>query len=157
MTRLPDSRKLIDLCPVICMGALAAAVCVAVGAGCQKSPLELVPVQGRILYGGGQWPAGGTILFLPEEPMSGHTYHPGTANFGTDGRFSAGTFRAGDGLVPGTYVVRVECWKVPPTMGGPPPESYLPPAYLRGEKSLPNLVVPADSRRVDVDYGVDKP
>jgi hypothetical protein len=157
MTRLPHAPKLVDLCSNIRIGTLAAAVFVTACAGCRESPLELVPVRGRVLYGGGQWPAGGTILFLPEEPMMGHTYHPGTATFGPDGRFVAGTFSAGDGLVPGTYVVRVECWKVPPTMGGPPPESYLPPAYLRGEKSLPNLVVPADSHRVDVDYGVDKP
>lgn len=124
------------------------------GAGCRGNYPPTVPVRGRVTFHGGAWPDEGTIYFLPEKPAEGHTHHPGMASFGPDGSFRVRTFTAGDGLAPGTYVVRIECWKVPPTMGGPPAESYLPPDYYTGKRSLPKLVVEPGARRVWFEYDV---
>ncbi|GEM_PF-1056384 len=133
---------------VALMAALLAA------AGCRGDYPPTVPVRGRVTYNGGAWPGEGTIYFLPEKPAQGHTHHPGMAPFGRDGSFTVGTFAAGDGLAPGTYVVRIECWKVPPSMGGPPPESHMPTDYQTGRRSLPKLVVEPGARRVWFEYDV---
>jgi hypothetical protein len=62
----------------------------------------------------------------------------------------------GDGLAPGTYIVRAECWKVEPSMDGPPAISYVPAAYQNGRQTLPKLVVEPTARRVDVKYDVPR-
>ncbi len=134
--------------------ALWAAAVLAAAAGCRGNYPATVPVRGRVTYNGGAWPGGGTIYFLPEKPAEAHGHHPGMASFGPDGAFTVRTFTAGDGLAPGTYVVRIECWKVPPAMGGPLPESYLPIDYQTGRRSLPNLVVEPGARRVWFEYDV---
>ena len=132
--------------------AAAAAAALLAVAGCRGDYPATVPVRGRVTYNGGAWPAEGTIYFLPEKAADGHTHHAGMAVFGQDGSFTVKTFTAGDGLAPGTYVVRIECWKVPPSMGGPPPESHLPPDYQTGRKALPKLVVEPGARRVWFEY-----
>ncbi len=134
--------------------AAAGAAALVAAAGCRGDYPPTVPVRGRVTYNGGAWPAEGTIYFLPETPAEGHTHHPGMAPFGSDGSFTVRTFTGGDGLAPGTYEVRIECWKVPPSMGGPPPESHLPPDYQTGRKALPKLVVEPGARRVWFQYDI---
>ncbi len=139
-------------------GFRSAAICamavLIAGAGCRGNDSGAVPVCGRITYHGGAWPTGGNIYFLPETPANTHGHHPGMASFGRDGAFTVRTFVAGDGLTPGTYVVRIECWKTPPSMGGPPPESHVPADYLTGRKLLPKLVVEPDAEQVWFEHDI---
>ena len=134
--------------------ALCAMTLLTAGAGCRGNYPATVPVRGRITLNGGAWPGGGNVYFLPERPADAHGHHPGMASFGPDGAFTARTFVAGDGLGPGTYVVRIECWKTPPSMGGPPPESHVPTDYLTGRKSLPKLVVEPDAEHVWFEHDI---
>lgn len=68
--------------------------------------------------------------------------------FDTSGRYEATSFEDGDGLVPGEYQVRVECWKTAPTMDKAG-ESYIPADY-----SPPNLTVSADANAISHDFDV---
>jgi hypothetical protein len=96
------------------MVAMAIALCVATGCGSKG----LVPVEGRVSFGGKSPPGPGYLFFVPREmsrnrkpdrtgPLSG------TALCMQDGVFRATTFTDGDGLRPGTYEVRVECGAAP--------------------------------------------
>ena len=114
--------------------------------GCGGSNLpQTVPVQGRVTFAGGDCPGPGTVNFAPLEAPR----HPGRADFDTDGQFTVRSFRDSDGLVPGRYRTRVECWKVPPAMGEPG-VSYLPDDF-----ETPELVIDSDSRGpIEVAYDV---
>ncbi len=127
--------------------------------GCEKGGIKTVPVRGRLTYAGGEWPKGGMLTFASVEPAPGMTQHPGTAEFGTDGRFAASTFGDGDGLVPGKYVVNIECWEVPPSPDNPvAAKSYLPTKYQSGMHSGFTVDVPADHRgALEVTFDVPKP
>jgi hypothetical protein len=60
---------------------------------------------------------------------------PGIGDFAADGAYEAKTFAPGDGLLPGRYKLRVECWKTPPNMEGKPAVSYLPAKYQNPQQS----------------------
>ena len=62
--------------------------------------------------------------------------------------FTVTSFSEGDGLVPGSYRVRVECWKKVPTMGTPG-ESYIAADY-----QLTTVEVGAEAGTVDVPLDV---
>lgn len=82
--------------------------------GC-GSPKGLVPVEGRVTFNGKQPPGNGYVTFVPREMAvkpreDGGKAMPGQAHFGDDGTYRAGTFTPGDGLRPGTYEVRIDCF-----------------------------------------------
>lgn len=123
--------------------------------GCGTNALKTVPVKGRVTLNGGEWGRAGLIYFTPAEPAEGFPRRPGMADFDTEGNFVAQTFKPGDGLIPGRYIVNLECWKVPPVMGGPPAESYIPDKFKHGSKSGFEVVVAPDSRGpINVDFDV---
>ena len=107
-----------------------------------------IPVTGTVTFGGKAPPAEGAIYFAPLEPAPGYDKRPGRARFGTDGLFAATSFEDGDGLLPGTYRVSIECWKSPPLMGAAG-NSHVPPDF-----TPPELAVPASGRMV---YDVNVP
>jgi hypothetical protein len=130
------------------------AVCVIMIAGCGPVHPQTVSVRGRITLNGGDWPTSGRLYFTVVEPASGFPRHPGMAEFDRSGRFVAQTWEAGDGLMPGEYKVHVECWKTPPRMEGPPPESHVPPKYQSGVSSDLTLSVSPTSRGEDVTWNI---
>ena len=97
--------------------------------GCGSGGPERVPVRGRITFNGGEWPAPGSLYFVPIAPANGYPQKPGSAPFDVDGKFIAETLQSGDGLVPGRYQVGVNCWAEPYRMGGPPRKSHVPVEY----------------------------
>jgi hypothetical protein len=84
-------------------------------AGCGRRDVETVPVEGKITFGGEACPAAGAIYFVPTSVPAGLPRRPASGAFDKDGRFRATSFQPGDGLVPGTYTVRIECWRQAPT------------------------------------------
>lgn len=108
------------------LSLLLAGVGLALVAGCGPSRPTLIPVSGKVTYGGGAWPKKGTIYFTCEKPADGYPSRPGTGEFDTDGSFTVTSYEGGAGLHPGKYVARVECWEVEPNMEGKPTKSYVP-------------------------------
>jgi hypothetical protein len=120
-----------------------------VAAGCSGDGLTTVPVRGKITFGGGPPPAEGAVFFAPLEVEPGFPRRPGRARFGVDGTYAATSFEQGDGLVPGTYRVSVECWQTPPGMGGSAGVSYVGASF-----DPPNLVVSEEQGPIEHDLEV---
>ena len=138
----PDGRSLRSglfsgralLIGVACVAAL----------GCGNKRPPTVPVSGKVTIDGKAPPAGGTVWFTPDEAAAGFAMRPGTGDFGADGAFQAKTFVPGDGLLPGHYRVRIDCWKVAPNMEGKRTQSYLPAKYQNPQESGLELTVKPD-------------
>lgn len=141
--------------PLIYAGKSCAALVLLAGlVGCGQEGPERVLVSGRVTYGGGDWPKAGVIYFTPLENAPGMTLHPGLGYFDTDGDFEAQTFGPGDGLVPGKYRVRVECWEVEPS---PDPKHGPPKSYVPDKYTLPDLAIaPGTSGPLTPAYDVPK-
>lgn len=117
--------------------------------GCRDSHLpERVPVRGVVTFDGGPCPATGSLRFLAVEAKEGLPRRPGRATFDKDGRFTVTSFREGDGLVPGSYRVQIECWQVEPVQGTPG-ISYIADGY-----EAPDLTVSAEAQELTQDYDV---
>lgn len=83
---------------VLALGALAC--------GCgQRYPL--VPVSGKVTFGGGRPPVGGTLYFLPLDGKP--PLRPAIGSFNADGSLRVTSFNDGDGLLPGRYKVELQC------------------------------------------------
>lgn len=125
---------------------VCAMACLAIGCGPDRP--HMVPVHGTITFDGQPPPTDGAIYFAPLEVADGGARRPGRAMFDTSGRYRATSFETADGLVPGTYRVRVECWKTLPAMGRGG-ESYVPEGF-----ELPDLTIPADARQIEHDVDI---
>lgn len=113
----------------------------------------MVPVSGKVTMNGGKVPGPGTLWFTIDEAAPGFPSRPATGDFDAEGNYSAKTFEAGDGLIPGKYGIRIDCWEVPPTMGGPPSKSFIPAKYQSPQTSeLAVEITPGeDAKTVDID------
>lgn len=107
-----------------------------IAGGCGRSGPEVVPVEGTITFGGGPWPKPGAVIFAVDAPAPGMPNRPAMGLFDTDGRLTVTTFTKGDGLIPGTYKIAVECWEVRPDMMSPTAaKSYVPSRYGSSQTS----------------------
>ena len=120
-----------------------------VTSGCGPSRPKTIAVSGTITFAGGPPPAEGAIYFAPITAAEGFDKRPGRARFDTSGKFRATSFEEGDGLVPGTYSVRIECWKSPPTMDSAIGDSYIPAGF-----TAPQIDVPIRGGRLTYDVNV---
>lgn len=114
--------------------ALATA-CLLATIGCGQRGPETVAVEGTITFGGQECPAAGTIYFVPVKIAEGLTQRPASGAFDKDGRFRVTSFQPNDGLVPGVYSVRIECWRQQPSemVRG---ISYVPAGYSPPEVTV---------------------
>lgn len=95
-------------------------------AGCGQSGPDKIRVHGTITFDGQAPPAEGVVLFRPIKAAQGFPSRPGRANFTQeDGTLEATTIKPGDGLLPGTYSVSIECWRIRPKDDGTPGVSYV--------------------------------
>ena len=117
--------------------------------GCTTKGPDIVPVHGTVTFNGGPCPNSGMVLFAPISAAEGMSLRPGSGNFDTDGKFQVTSFERGDGLIPGTYRVRVECWeKLPGDFD--PGVSHVPEGFDLGE-----LVIEAGTREaVEIAYDI---
>jgi hypothetical protein len=89
------------------------AFCVATVAGCGQNAPDMVPVTGKVTFGGGPWPKPGVVNFTPFKPAEGFPSKGGSGIFGADGSFVVKTGEY-EGLIPGEYHITVTCWEKPP-------------------------------------------
>jgi hypothetical protein len=111
------------------------AMSLVVSSGCGSGLPQTIPVSGRVTFDGQPPPAAGIVYFLPIEPAKGFPSRPGDAAFAPDGQFKAKTFEPGDGLMPGKYLMTIECWASPPNMEGNPVKSHVPKKYQSPQAS----------------------
>lgn len=141
------------------LGLAAIVVLLVVGCSAGRRGVEVVRVSGRLTCDDGPMPAAGQLLFVPRQGVEAgadpaRPLRPASATFATDGVFTATSWTPGDGLVPGTYAVVVDCWQVPPTMDGPPAVSFIAAAYGAAETTPLQLVVPSGAGPVSVKLDV---
>lgn len=122
-------------------------------AGCGGRDLPLVPVAGKITFAGGPCPKAGTIDFEPVAAVEGLPRRRGWAKFAEDGAFEATSFDEGDGLLPGTYAIKVSCWDGQPS--GDDPSSFerlnlVPKSFTQ------EVVVERDSDPIEVNVDVPR-
>ena len=123
--------------------------------GCGKSGPEMVPASGKITLNGGAWPAPGIIYCNPVEAPPGFPKRPCSGFFDTNGNLTFKTVEEGDGLIPGTYTVSVECWIVPQLdPAGRPAKSAVPLKYQSGMTSGFDLKVEPGQSKVEVNLDV---
>ena len=118
-------------------------------AGCGNTDRpKTIKVSGVVTFTGQPPEHPGALFFAPLEVAEGYPRRGGRALFETDGQYAATSFDEGDGLIPGTYKVRVESWKKPPGMGSPG-VSYVPAGF-----EAPDLVVSEDERSIQFNLDV---
>jgi hypothetical protein len=137
-------RTIAGLTVILCAAALVA--------GCGPDRPPTVRVSGTITFDGSPPPTEGMVYFAAQEAAAGLPRRGGRGPFGEDGRFKVTSFDQGDGLVPGTYVVNVECWKAPPMMDDPNAgQSYVADEYFEKPQTVE---IPADKRSHEVNIDV---
>lgn len=83
--------------------------------------------------------------------LSGLPDRPGSATFGTNGKFVVSSYKSGDGLLPGKYTAKITCW-----VGTP--NERIPSSYIDLDRVpqdyRPELVVEKGSGPMEIDYDV---
>ena len=102
---------------------------------CGSNLPQTVRVSGRVTFDGKTPPAAGSIYFLPVEAAEGFPSRPATGEFDANGHYRATTFEPGDGLMPGKYIMHIECWQSPPNLEGTPVKSFVPKKYQAANTS----------------------
>jgi hypothetical protein len=106
-----------------------------IGAGCGSNLPHTVRVSGRVTFDGKDPPAAGSVYFLPVEAAEGFPSRPATGDFDASGQYRAKTFEPGDGLMPGKYIMYIECWQSPPNLEGKPVKTFVPTKYQAANTS----------------------
>lgn len=112
--------------------------------GCGPGGPETIPIRGTVTLADGTVPKNCTVYFQPTEVAQGDPLRPATANVGEDGSFEVTSFREGDGLVPGTYQVKIVYYTLRPG-GNPATES----GWQSHEHLADNLVVESGKRQAE--------
>lgn len=127
------------------IGICCAAVLTIVG--CKEEFPQTVVVRGTVFYQGKPVPKG-TITFHPLHG-EGELYRPAVGVIASDGTYQLQSFRRGDGIMPGDYVVVIESYEGGPTAE----ETNRPRKWLIPEKfgnpSISGLraTIPTDARQ----------
>jgi hypothetical protein len=122
--------------------------------GCWNNLPKTIRVSGRVTFDGQPPPGAGTVYFLPIEAGEGFPSRPASGDFSTDGQFRAKTFEPGDGLMPGKYLMSIECWETPPNMTGAPVKSHVPKKYQSPQSSGFKLDITPTMRPQEVNLDV---
>ena len=123
---------------------LTIAVAALANGGCGPN-LGLVPVTGRVTFAGKSPPAECSLIFAPADAAS--KLRPGVAICDSSGYFRAGSYKLGDGLLPGRYRPRVRCINFANATETKPPIDHVPEGF-----ELP--VFEVSSQGVEIDFDV---
>jgi len=121
---------------------------------CGPNLPKTIRVSGQVTFDGQPPPASGSVLFLPIEAGEGFPSRPASGAFGTDGGFKVKTFEPGDGLMPGKYLLAIECWDTPPSMQGNPGKSHVPKKYQSPQTSGFKLDITRDMGPQEINLDV---
>lgn len=134
------------------LGCVIAALVCFLAIGCSDRGFPMTEVSGKVLFNGGPPPKAGRISFtlVRGTGEEGVPYRPGSAPFGTDGSFAVTTFDDGDGLMPGTYDVRIICLSGDPSSFKNFADINFVPASWKPEQ----LVITGEEDAVTVEYDV---
>lgn len=139
--------------------SVVAVALVAVAVGCSSRPYGTVPVHGRVTFGGKQPPARCEVYFVPvateEGPETPFVPRSGVGYADATGAFEVTSFRNGDGLLPGTYEVRVECRHARPQAEHGHPGEMPGMSFVPDDFTAPQLDVPAGASSLQ--YEIDVP
>ena len=124
-----------------------------VSAGCGNDEPKCIPVTGKVTLDGGKVPGPGFIYFTTDGSGKVGNSRPATAEFDAEGNYRAQSFTPGDGLLPGKYALRVDCWQTAPNMEGKPVVSFLPQRYQDASKSKLELTVEPNAKPIT--YNID--
>jgi hypothetical protein len=123
-------------------------------AACGSNLPKTIRVSGQVTFDGQPPPAAGSVYFLPIEAAEGFPSRPATGDFDKDGYFKAKTFDPGDGLMPGKYIMYIECWESPPNLEGKPVKSYVPQKYQSAQTSGFKLDITPEMGPQDIQLNV---
>ncbi len=113
--------------------------------GCGSNTPRCIPVSGTVTLDGMKVPGPGFIYFTTATPGKDGISRPGTAEFDADGKYHVTTFVPRDGLMPGKYALRVDCWRTAPNMDGRAVVSFLPQKYQDAATSGLELTITPDA------------
>jgi hypothetical protein len=126
--------------------AVFALICIA---GCHKNTSLTKQVRGQITFQGSQPPAEGKITFAPIEAMASYPRRPASGDFDKTGAFSLTTFTKGDGIIPGRYRAKINCWREPPSLETQLSANYVP-ADFKFEATVDENAKEPIELRIDV-------
>ena len=133
------------------MTAILGAAVVSLAGGCgPQSGAGLVQARGTITYNG-QPLTQGSISFIP----TGTTGGSAAGNIDSEGHYTLSTLKAGDGIAPGTYQVRIESWASPPRMdetGTHPGKPAIPERYFDLGRSGLTATVESKSEPQEINF-----
>jgi len=132
------------------LGFLTLVLVVAFLAGCGDSGPPKVQVKGKITYAGGDWPKPAVLDFVMLKPAEGMPNQTTSAEIKADGNFDVK-------LIPAEYAINITCWEVEMQPDNPQSgKSYIPDAYLRGDKR-PKVSVPLGTKApITVNFDIPK-
>jgi len=122
-------------------------------AGCSDNGLEMVRVKGRVTFEGRELPEHCTVYFHPVEVPAGLPKRPAASRLREDGRPSVTSWKTGDGLVPGTYEVKIQYYDPKPGADITSDDSWVGKSH-----QVEDLVIePGTESQIEVSYTVPKP
>lgn len=128
------------------------AICIAGCSGEVGSKLKLVKVTGTVKLDGKPLPQG-TISFVGNDATAVNA----AADLDASGRYSLSTQQKGDGILAGSYKVRIESWATPPKMvatGVEPGKSAIPDRYAAIESSELTATVEGKTKTQVIDFNL---
>ncbi len=123
-------------------------------AGCGEGFPDTVSVRGRVRYQG-KPVSQGTVTFHPATLQGATLHRPAVGMLEDDGTYRVQTFRRGDGVMPGNYVVVIRSFTGGPTEAEPdrPRNWLIPEKYGSAATSDLTATIPADaSGRLERDF-----
>ncbi|WP_254513129.1 hypothetical protein [Anatilimnocola floriformis] len=117
---------------------------------CGPSGPPVIPVQGKVTFGGVPWPKPATLDFTPTKPAPGMPGKTITTVAAADGSYLVQ-------LPPGEYVISITCNEIEPSPDNPSTrKSYLPDRFAIGENRQ-KVTVPVDTKgTIDLTWDVPK-
>ncbi len=124
--------------------------------GCGPAPPTTIKVKGVVTYAGEKLTSG-TIAFVPETVAPGEPIHPVAVELNPAGEYDLSTFKAGDGITPGKYLVTVVAYDRPPDPGTPGQEVWsIPRKYGNPQTSgLKAEIREDDPQPIELDFTLE--